>query len=87
MDDLSITGKDLEGTHVVLREGVLKPEYNDITWRTVKACGGFGCSPSALGSAVFVEFVRDGETARYNRGHVDRFATEEEVAAALALKA
>jgi hypothetical protein len=84
LNELSIHGQHLEQRYVLLRVEALKPEYHDLTWRVFHARGGFGCSPDAIGRAVFGTFVRDGEEARMNRGHVERFATDEEIAAAKA---
>ena len=80
-----LNDENIEDQYVILREGVLRPEYSDITWRTVLATGGFGCSPNTSGRAVFVEFVRDGEQTRYNRGDIERLAAPDEVEAAQAL--
>lgn len=85
--DTSIKNVDLTDRHVILKENVLNSAYADPTWRVVRATGGFGTSPTALGRAVFVEFVRDGEKARFNRECVERLATPEEVAAAEAARA
>jgi hypothetical protein len=79
MNELSIDGVDLEGKHVVLAESRMATAYRDITWRVVLAEGGFGCSPTAMGRAVFVKHLRDGDTGRFNRGDVERLATPEEV--------
>jgi len=83
---MSITGIDLEGKHVVLREDRIAAPYRDITWRTVLATGGFGCSPSAMGRAVFVEHLRDGDKGRFNRDDVERLASDREVEQALAAR-
>jgi len=82
--ELSIDGVDLEGKHVVIDASRMGPNYQDLTWRVVLAKGGFGCSPTAMGTAVFIEHVRDGDQARYERYYVERLATPEEVAAAKA---
>jgi hypothetical protein len=83
---MSISGIDIEGKHVVLRESAMAEDWRDITWRTVLASGGFGCSPDTIGSAVFAEHVRDGEQARWERGQIERLATDKEVSAAKALR-
>jgi len=76
---MSINGIDLEGQHVVLREDAMAADYRDMSWRVVLATGGFGCSPNAIGRAVFVEHVRDGEKARWNRDQVERLATQDDI--------
>ncbi len=72
---------------MVLREDRLAPAYRDITWRVFRADGGFGCSPSAIGTAVMGEHVRDGERARWERYDIERLATAEETDAAWKLRA
>lgn len=69
---MSIKGVDLTGKRVSFRKGVLSPEYEGMT---AIATGGFGCSPTAVGSAVFVLFD-DGETARFDRSDIDSVVEE-----------
>lgn len=75
---------ELQGKHVILTESAMAAEYRDITWRTVQAKGGFGCTPGLSGTAVFVEYVRDGDRGRFSRNQIERLATDEEVQAAIA---
>lgn len=82
--DTSIDGVELEGKHVIIGERAMGAAYRDVTWRTVLAKGGFGCSPGLRGKAVFVEHVRDGDTGRFERYEIERLATPEEVAEAKA---
>lgn len=73
---MSIKGIGLKGKHVVLNDdATTSPHLAD---RVVFAIGGFGCSPNLSGTAVFVKF-RNGHTTRYERFHVERLATKEEV--------
>lgn len=81
-NELSIDGVDLEGRHVVIAPKHMGERYQDITWRVVLAKGGFGCSPNTIGKALFIEHVRDGDQARYERYYVERLATDAEVEAA-----
>lgn len=52
-----------------VREG-FKADYQKPEFQLVKGTGGFGCSPVTLGSAVFVKFLEDGESARYDRNQI-----------------
>lgn len=83
----NIDGMNLEGQTVILREGVMAAPYRAISERVFVCSGGFGCSPTAGGSAVFGEFVVDGERGRFRRGDVERLATKDEVAEAVAERA
>lgn len=71
--------EDFEGKLVVLRKGVLKPDYEHL--RVVIACGGFSCHPDTIGSGVFVMFS-DGDEARFERYHISGYATPDEARAA-----
>lgn len=79
---MSIRSVNLKDKHVVLKAEIFKPEFRGIRHRVAKATFGFGCNPASMGRAVFVEFVIDGETSRFNREDVERLATDEEVAEA-----
>ena len=70
------------GTHVVLHEAAMADGYKDITWRVFRADGGFGMSHVTSGTALAGMFVRDGEVARMEGYHIERLATDDEVAAA-----
>jgi hypothetical protein len=76
---MSIKGVDLKGKHVVIKADVLRPDYRDIGNRIFLAKGGFGCSPTARGTAVFGTFVKDGNDDRMERYDIERLATDEEV--------
>lgn len=76
----------LEGRFVLLREDWFKDQVMaaDGRERVFLASGGFGCSPHTMGNAVYGEFVVDGEECRVEGYNLDeRFATEDEVQAAL----
>ncbi len=79
---MSIANVNVKGKAVVLRT----PDYRGDTLNRVFECkDGFGCDPQKGGSAVFGEFLVDGEFARIARSHIARLATDEEVAQAKAL--
>jgi hypothetical protein len=70
-----IEGVDLKGKTVVLSP---KHYKGDEAARTFKCDGGFGCNPHTTGSAVFGEFVSDGERARVERWQISHLATTQE---------
>jgi hypothetical protein len=61
----------------MLKENLQDKIVRLITGSIVKVTGGFGCSPTARGNTIFVEYP-DGDSARFTRNDVDRLATEEE---------
>jgi hypothetical protein len=77
-----ITDLDITDQYVMIRKGVLSPEYDHPEWRVFHAEGGFGCKPYLMGSAVFGQIVRDGEECRIERPWIERLATPEEITAA-----
>lgn len=77
---------DITDEFVLVSAKRLRPEFADAPQRVVLATGGFGTSPDTAGTAVFVEYVSDGEQCRYDGFDLDnRLATIEEVEAAIAL--
>lgn len=52
---------------VVLNPFSLKDEYKTPDYQLFLATGGFGCSPTARGRKVFGSFLKDGESARFQR--------------------
>jgi hypothetical protein len=68
-----ITGLELTGKTVVIRASALRPQFAE-TDRRFKCQGGFGCSPSAVGRAVFGTFLVDGEETRMDRGDIEGIA-------------
>lgn len=64
----SIQGLDLDGKTLILDPNVLQKAFQTRDNCLWKATGGFGCSPSSMGRAVFAENVKDGRMARWNRG-------------------
>ena len=71
-----LTNLDLTNKIVVLhKEAVRGGKMED---RIFKINGGFGTSPTAIGSAIFGVHL-DGECVRWERGHVERLATQKEL--------
>lgn len=81
--ELSIIGKNLTDRWIVVKEEVIIPKYRDLRFRIARASGGFGCNPESMGRAVFCTYV-DGESVRWDRPDIERFATDTEVEAAIA---
>ena len=52
---------------VVLSPFSLKDDYKIPDYQLFLATGGFGCSPTARGRKVFGSFLKDGETAQFQR--------------------
>ena len=75
-----IEGVDLTGKIIVLREGVLKRQYDKFENYFYLATGGFGYSPSAIGRAVFTRSIFDGLDERWIRSDFEGWLTEEEFA-------
>ena len=77
----SIDEEMLDGKILVLKEGILDPQYQAIGYRLHRAIGGFGCSPIAMGRAVFAKCLGDGEEARWDRSDFEGWLTDEEASA------
>jgi hypothetical protein len=67
---------NLEGKYVVLDSKIFK---GTVPKRVFLCKGGFGCSPSTIGKAVFGKFVSDGEKSRVEGYHISRLATDKEI--------
>lgn len=78
--------EDITDRFVHVKDGVLKPEHDRPGMRVFYAQGGFGCRSYTNGSAVFGEFIADGEECRMEGWQFDRFATDEEIAEARAAR-
>lgn len=61
------TGLDLEGKILVINPARMNDKYKTPEDQLFVATGGFGCSPSASGRAVFGYFLKDDEECRWNR--------------------
>jgi hypothetical protein len=59
--------QDFKGKLLILRDTTLKESCRTPENQLFLAHGGFGCSPDAVGRAVFGEFLIDGEQARFAR--------------------
>lgn len=60
-------GKDYTNQVVVLNPFVLQDDYKSPDYQLFLAAGGFGCSPEARGRKVFGSFLKDGESAQFQR--------------------
>ena len=63
----TMTGQDLEGKVLVMSPYTLKESYWAPENQLWLAGGGFGCSPTAAGRAVYATCLGDGEHTRWNR--------------------
>ena len=61
---------DMEGKVIVLNHMSMKEEYWKPEYQLWFATGGFGCSPTASGRAVYATCLYDGEHSRWNREKV-----------------
>src|SRR5262245_8607009 len=77
---------DITDKYVVLRESAMSDDYKAMHWRIFHAEGGFGVKPDTMGRAVFGTFVADGEQALMEGFHIERYATDTEVAIAHAYR-
>ncbi len=78
--------EDLTGRVVIIDAEHMKPEFSTPELRAFRVSGGFGASSFTTGNAIFGEFLSDGERCRMEGWMVDRFATDEEIAAAEAIR-
>lgn len=62
--------ESLEGKLIILRQSSLAPEYRTADCQLGYALGGFGCSPSAGGRAVYFRELFSGEECRWDIGDV-----------------
>lgn len=60
-------GEDYDGKVLVLDPTILKNQYKSPEYQLFWADGGFGCSPTARGRAVYGQFLKDGTENVYNR--------------------
>ena len=63
----SMTGADLVGKVLVMSPVTLKESYLSQKNQLWLATGGFGCSPTAAGRAVYATCLGDGEHTRWDR--------------------
>jgi hypothetical protein len=76
---MTIKGKDLLNRWVVLKEKAVRKPWRTKENRLFRVDGGFGAMAGLRGTAVFGHNA-NGQRERWERPHVERFATEEEVA-------
>ena len=76
----------LEGRVVIIGAEHLVSRLNTPDLRAFRVSGGFGASPVTSGSAIFGEFLFDGEKCRMEGWMVERFATEDEIDGAEAIR-
>ena len=72
-----ITDQNLEGKILVLDVIHLTPEYKSADNQLWLATGGFGCSPSLRGKAVFCTALSDNEQYRWLASQFIGFVSEE----------
>ena len=65
----NVVGVELTGKKVILSSKYYKGTDEQ---RTFLCKDGFGCSPGLLGTAVFGEFMVDGEKARVDRYEIEK---------------
>jgi len=61
---------DYEGQIVAIKAGVLSPEFRSASYQLHVATGGFGCSPTASGRAVYCTNIYDGSKTRFDRADI-----------------
>ncbi|MDR2515413.1 MAG: hypothetical protein LBD02_09475 [Christensenellaceae bacterium] len=61
---------DLKGQVIALKADILLPEYRACSHQLLLATGGFGCSPTARGRAVYGTNLYSGEDERWDRGDI-----------------
>lgn len=69
--------QDIKGKVVVVRASEYKDKNYPLEKRIGRATGGFGCSPTTGGNAVFVDFAAGG-SYRVEGWMLERLGTEEE---------
>ena len=57
----------IEGKVIIIKPEVLSPEYRTINHQLYIAESGFGCSPNAMGTAVYCKNMYSGEKSRFER--------------------
>lgn len=88
--DLMPADRKIDSTDDLSNEyGVLVQKFfkGSVAERVIKMTGGFGCQPTGVGRKLFGEYVHDGRDFAGRREDVSRYATQEEIDAAQALKA
>ena len=79
--------EDLTGRVVIIgAEHLIKTLNNRPELRAFHVTGGFGASPHTRGNAIFGTFLYDGEKCRMEGWMVERFATDDEIEGAEAIR-
>ena len=76
---LPCSGESLEGKLVIIRPASLAPEYRTADCQIGYALGGFGCSPSSRGRAVYFEELYSGKRCRWDRTDILGIADREKL--------
>jgi len=76
---------DLTNRVVIIKQDVFPGRSEER--RVFAVSGGFGCKPELTGCAVMGSFICNGESCRLDGYDMERFATDNDIQAALALKA
>jgi hypothetical protein len=76
----SLSDVDLIDKIIVLKDKVLKKEYDLLQNHFYRAIGGFGCNPGAIGSAVFTKEMFGPMEERWDRYSFAGWMTDEEFA-------
>ena len=78
--------ENLTNRVVIIDAAQMKPEYNTPARRAFRVSGGFGASSFTSGNAIMGEFLMDGQRCHMEGWQVERFATDEEITAAEAIR-
>jgi hypothetical protein len=76
---LPCSDESLEGKLVIIRPASLAPEYRTADCQLGYALGGFGCSPSSHGRAVYFEELYSGKRCRWDRTDILGVADREKL--------
>lgn len=76
---LPYSDESLEGKLVIIRPASLAPEYRTADCQLGYALGGFGCSPSSRGRAVYFEELYSGKRCRWDRTDILGIADREKL--------
>lgn len=76
---LPCSDESLEGKLVIIRPASLAPEYRTADCQLGYALGGFGCSPSSRGRAVYFEELYSGKRCRWDRTDILGIADREKL--------
>lgn len=73
----------LEGKIIIREVDSFKEQFRDAKYQLLLATGGFGCNPSSLGNAIFVQEVHNDNPEHYRMERCDDqvlgIATEEAI--------